>query len=223
MIGAFSFRARAGDVRPHQRTHLIGGRCHRRHGAPIGGGRRRVVAAGAGVLLVGGEVGLGLALLVDLVVVRRRVLVVLRGPETLIVVSSDLSHYLPYAQAQARDRATVERILNFATDLRGVITTFNAGAEQMLGGALGRLFAVAEAYPDLKADQTMRELSEELSSTENRIGFARQAYNDHVLEFNDAAAQFPTLIVARLFNFSTQSMLESTSSEVERQPVKVAF
>jgi LemA protein len=73
----------------------------------------------------------------------------------------------------------------------------------LLGGALGRLLAVAEAYPELKADQTMRELSEELASTENRIGFARQAYNDHVLEFNDAAAQFPTLIVARLFNFPT--------------------
>jgi LemA protein len=98
-----------------------------------------------------------------------------------------------------------------------------AGAEQMLGGALGRLFAVAEAYPDLKADQTMRELSEELASTENRIGFARQAYNDHVLEFNDAAAQFPTLIIARLFSFLPQGMLESTSSEVERAPVKVAF
>ncbi|MDP3324150.1 MAG: LemA family protein [Hydrogenophaga sp.] len=98
-----------------------------------------------------------------------------------------------------------------------------AGAEQLLGGALGRLFAVAEAYPDLKADQTMRELSEELSSTENRIGFARQAYNDHVLEFNDAAAQFPTRIVARLFSFSTQSMLESTSNETERQTVKVSF
>lgn len=98
-----------------------------------------------------------------------------------------------------------------------------AGAEQVLGGALGRLFAVAEAYPDLKADQTMRELSEELSSTENRIGFARQAYNDHVLEFNDAAAQFPTLIVARLFGFLPQSMLESTTSEEERQPVKVSF
>lgn len=97
------------------------------------------------------------------------------------------------------------------------------GAEQVLGGALGRLFAVAEAYPDLKADQTMRELSEELSSTENRIGFARQAYNDHVLEFNDAAAQFPTLIVARLFGFQPLSMLQSTSSEAERQPVKVTF
>jgi LemA protein len=98
-----------------------------------------------------------------------------------------------------------------------------AGAEQMLGGALGRLFAVAEAYPDLKADQTMRELSEELASTENRIGFSRQAFNDHVLEFNDAAAQFPTLIVARLFGFLPQAMLESTQSPVEREAVKVSF
>ena len=98
-----------------------------------------------------------------------------------------------------------------------------AGAEQMLGGALGKLFAVVEDYPELKADQNMRELSEELASTENRIGFARQAYNDHVLEFNDAAAQFPTLIVARLFGFLPQNMLESTTSEVERQAVRVTF
>lgn len=98
-----------------------------------------------------------------------------------------------------------------------------AGAEQMLGGALGRLFAVAEAYPDLKADQNMRELSEELASTENRIGFARQAYNDHVIEFNDAAAQFPTVILARLFAFLPQDMLASTTTEAERSPVKVAF
>jgi LemA protein len=97
------------------------------------------------------------------------------------------------------------------------------GAEQVLGGAMGRLFALAEAYPELKADQTMRDLSEELSSTENRVGFARQAYNDHVLAFNDAAAQFPTLIVARLFAFLPMPMLEATTSEAERQPVKVAF
>jgi len=96
-----------------------------------------------------------------------------------------------------------------------------AGAEQLLGGALGRLFAVAEAYPDLKADQNMRELSEELSSTENRIGFARQAYNDHVLEFNDASAQFPALIVARLFGFLPQAMLASTTSEEERQTLRI--
>lgn len=96
-----------------------------------------------------------------------------------------------------------------------------AGAEQALGGALGRLFAVAEAYPDLKADRTIRELSEELSSTENRVGFARQAYNDHVLEFNDAAAQFPALVVARLFGFTPQPMLESTTGEEQRQTLRI--
>ena len=96
-----------------------------------------------------------------------------------------------------------------------------AGAEQLLGGALGKLFAVVEDYPDLKADQNMRELSEELASTENRVGFARQAYNDQVLEFNDAAAQFPTLIVARLFGFMPQSMLESTTSEAERATLRI--
>ena len=74
-----------------------------------------------------------------------------------------------------------------------------------------------------RSDQTMRELSEELASTENRIGFARQAYNDHALEFNDAAQQFPTLIVARLFNFQPQAMLEATTSAAERAPVKVSF
>jgi LemA protein len=97
------------------------------------------------------------------------------------------------------------------------------GAEHLLGGALGRLFALAEAYPELKADQTMRELSEELASTENRIGFARQAYNDHVLAFNDAAAQFPALIIARLFRFEPQPMLAATASEVQREPVAVRF
>ena len=96
-----------------------------------------------------------------------------------------------------------------------------AGAEALLGGALGRLMAVVENYPELKADETLRELSEELASTENRVGFARQAYNDHVLEFNDAAAQFPTLIIARLFGFVPQSMLAATASEAERQPVAV--
>jgi LemA protein len=96
-----------------------------------------------------------------------------------------------------------------------------AGAEQLLGGALGKLFAVVEDYPDLKADQNMRELSEELTSTENRVGFARQAYNDHVLEFNDAAAQFPTLVIARLFGFLPQGMLESTTSDAERETLRI--
>ena len=98
-----------------------------------------------------------------------------------------------------------------------------AAAEGVLGGALGRLMVVAEAYPELKADATMQSLSEELTSTENRLGFARQAYNDQALEFNDKAAQFPDLIVARLLGFPAVPMLESTRSEEERAAPKVRF
>lgn len=96
------------------------------------------------------------------------------------------------------------------------------GAEMMLSGSLGQFFAVVEGYPELKADQTMQMLSEELTSTENRLAFARQAYNDAVLEYNDAATQFPDLLVARLFGFGAQAMLASTEGEHERRAVGVA-
>ena len=96
-------------------------------------------------------------------------------------------------------------------------------AEQALGGSLGRLLALAEDYPDLKADATMRSLGEELTSTENRVGFARQAYNDDVLSYNDAAAQFPGLLVARLLGFAPAGMLQSTQSAAEREAPRVAF
>lgn len=96
-------------------------------------------------------------------------------------------------------------------------------AEQELGGSMGRLFAVVESYPELKADASMRSLSEELSSTENRIGFARQAYNDEVLEYNDAATQFPDVVAARLFGFAPAAMLQATQSAQEREAPRVAF
>ena len=98
-----------------------------------------------------------------------------------------------------------------------------AVAEQTLGGSLGRLMMVAESYPDLKADATMQSLSEELTSTENRLGFARQAFNDQALEFNNEAMQFPALIVARLLGFAPAPMLEATRSEEERLAPKVQF
>ena len=98
-----------------------------------------------------------------------------------------------------------------------------AVAEQALMGSVGRLLAVAEAYPELKADQTMRELSEELTSTENRIGFARQAYNDAVLDLNNMVQAFPDLVVARLGGFQTAAMLASTQTEIERNAPKVRF
>jgi len=98
-----------------------------------------------------------------------------------------------------------------------------AGAENALAGALRQLAVVVEAYPELKADVTLRELSEELGHTENRIAFARQAFNDSVLEYNNAAQQAPTNIVAAAFGFKPAAMLQATASEAERSAVKVAL
>ena len=123
------------------------------------------------------------------------------------------------ARGQAQSAATAARATPASANALGAL----AAAEGVLGGALGRLMVVAEAYPELKADATMQSLSEELTSTENRLGFARQAYNDQALEFNDQAAQFPDLIVARLLGFPTVPMLESTRSEEERAAPKVRF
>ncbi|HKE97002.1 MAG TPA: LemA family protein, partial [Povalibacter sp.] len=76
-----------------------------------------------------------------------------------------------------------------------------AGAETALSGALGRLFAVAEAYPDLKANQNMMQLSEELTSTENKVAFARQAFNDAVMNYNNTRETFPNTVIAGMFAF----------------------
>ena len=86
-----------------------------------------------------------------------------------------------------------------------------------------QLAVVVEAYPELKADATLRELSEELGHTENRIAFARQAFNDAVLDYNNAAQQVPTNIVAGLFSFKPAAMLEATTTEAERSAVRVAL
>jgi len=96
-------------------------------------------------------------------------------------------------------------------------------AEGLLGGALGRLMAVVEAYPELKADATMRDLSLELSGTENRIAVSRQGYNDRIETFNNRAGQFPALVFARLFGFVNLAMLEATESAEERKAPKVRF
>ena len=97
-----------------------------------------------------------------------------------------------------------------------------SGADQQLGGALGRLMAVAEAYPDLKANQNMMQLSEELTSTENKVAFARQAYNDSVLTYNNAREVFPSSIVAGMFNFQPASPLDIAKPEAREAP-KVSF
>ena len=98
-----------------------------------------------------------------------------------------------------------------------------AGAEGLLAGAMKQLAVVVEAYPELKADATLRELSEELGHTENRIAFARQAFNDSVLDYNNAAQQAPTNVVAGIFGFKAAAMLEATTTEAERSAVRVAL
>lgn len=93
-------------------------------------------------------------------------------------------------------------------------------AEGVLAGTMSRLLAVAEAYPDLKANQTMSQLMEELSSTENRIGFARQAFNDAVMTYNNARETFPGNLIAG--SFAPAQLLE-IQAPAEREAVKVAF
>jgi LemA protein len=96
------------------------------------------------------------------------------------------------------------------------------GAEQSLSGSLGRLFALSENYPDLKANQNMMQLSEELSSTENKIAFARQAFNDSVMNYNTYREKFPNMFFAGAFGFShAQQFLIDTPEE--RETPKVSF
>jgi LemA protein len=96
------------------------------------------------------------------------------------------------------------------------------GAESALSGTLGRLLAVSEAYPDLKANQEMMQLMEELTSTENKVSFARQAYNDSVMVYNTARETFPTNIIANTFNFAPAEMFVIDKPEQKEAP-KVQF
>ncbi len=95
-------------------------------------------------------------------------------------------------------------------------------AEQGLSGALGRLFALSENYPDLKANQNMMQLSEELTSTENKVAFARQAFNDAVMNYNILRESFPSNVVANMFSFKPAELLEIDAPE-KREAVQVDF
>ncbi|MDI1259329.1 LemA family protein [Aquabacterium sp.] len=133
------------------------------------------------------------------------------------------------------ERETLERVtaaraqVVAATDLvrnqpnqAGPIKSLNL-AEGVLSSAMGRFQAIVEAYPELKADESLRDLSEELTHTENKVAFSRQLFNDATLDYNNAAQQFPANLVAGVFGFKEATMLQSTSSDAERAGVKVAF
>jgi LemA protein len=126
------------------------------------------------------------------------------------------------AVVAARNQASGARAAAAANPGDPASMTALSQAEAGLGGVLGRLFAVAEAYPDLKANQTMMQLSEELTSTENRVAFARQAFNDAVMDYNNQREVFPTNIIAGMFNFTAAHSMDITNP-AEREGVKVQF
>ena len=95
-------------------------------------------------------------------------------------------------------------------------------SEGALAGTLGRLFALSEAYPDLKANQNMMQLQEELATTENKVAFSRQAFNDSVLQYNNSAQNFPNNVIAGFFRFELASFLEIDAEE-KRDVPEVSF
>ena len=131
--------------------------------------------------------------------------------ETLDAVIKARSTAVNAAQAAAKNPGDPAAMQNLA------------GAENALTATLGRLFALSEAYPDLKANQTMMQLMEELTSTENRIAFARQAYNDGVNVYNIAREKFPAMMFSAMFGFGAAQLLEATESAEEQRAPKVAF
>ena len=133
----------------------------------------------------------------------------------------------------AHERETLDAVIKarnsaFAAAQKVAADPGNAGAvkelnqaESQLGGVLGRLFALSEAYPDLKANQNMLALQEELTSTENKISFARQAFNDAATAYNNQRQVFPAVLVANMMGFTPAELLQA--EEAARQAPKVSF
>jgi LemA protein len=122
----------------------------------------------------------------------------------------------------AHERGTFEAVTNArANAIAAQTPAAQAQAENVLTGALKSLFAVAEAYPDLKASQNFLSLQEEVTSTEDRISYARQFYNDSVLSYNTKIQQFPTVLIAGMFNFGKREFFDAAPEDTA--PVQVQF
>ncbi len=126
------------------------------------------------------------------------------------------------AVIKARNSAQAANQNAAADPASGIAIEELVGAESALTGALGKLFALSENYPDLKANQTMEKLMEELSSTENRVSFARQAFNDSVMAYNTKIESVPDNLVAGMFNF-TPAALWHVEEAAEKEAIKVNF
>jgi LemA protein len=143
-------------------------------------------------------------------------------PNLVETVKSFMQHERETLEAviQARNAATSAR--EHASPADGSSMQTLASADSGLGGALGRLFALSESYPELRSNQNMLQLQEELTSTESKVAFARQAYNDAVMHFNNKLEMFPSNLIAGFFNFVPATTFE-VSDDAERESVVVKF
>ena len=157
---------------------------------------------------------------IDVQLTRRHDLI----PNLVEVAKGYLAHERNTLEAviQARNSAVSGLKTAAADPANSAAIEALAGAENQLSSALGRLFALAEAYPDLKANQTMMQLSEALTTTENKVAFARQAYDDAVMAYNNAREVFPNNFVSSTFDFRTMKLLEIENS-VTREVPKISF
>lgn len=157
---------------------------------------------------------------IDVQLTRRHDLI----PNLVEVAKGYIAHERGTLEAVTQARAAAVSGLSAAKAQPGDAAAMQqlGGAETQLTQALGRLFAVAEAYPDLKANQNMMQLSEELTSTENRVAFARQAYNDAVMGYNNRCQMFPSSIIAGSFGFIVAEPL-AMDDPAKREAPKVSF
>ncbi len=157
---------------------------------------------------------------IDVQLTRRHDLI----PNLVEIVKGYIKHERETLEAviQARNTAIAGLKLAEANPANAAAMQQLGTAETALSGALSRLMVVAEAYPDLKANQNMMQLTEELSSTENRVAFSRQAFNDSVMDYNNACEMFPSGVVAKLFRFTPATMLEIEDTAMRAVP-KVSF